>query len=252
MSIRANDLGTGTVSDRLPEAATPVVASQRSVVKRRALGGILIRKECWTLSLRAKLVVVAACVGLVLASIRFAYPFLSVTNRMQGEVLVVEGWIPGYALEQAVTLFKGGEYRKIFTSGGITGDGVNAAPKRTDADYGATKLRRLGMTNDSVQPIPCWVERKDRTYNAALAVKQWFQENGVSVSSIDIMTLGPHARRSRLLFQKAFGKEVKVGVISVEDRDYDPAHWWRSSEGVREVLGEAIAYIYAKFFFSPS
>ena len=108
------------------------------------------------------------------------------------------------------------------------------------------------MTNDSVQPIPCWVERKDRTYNAALAVKQWFQENGVSVSSIDIMTLGPHARRSRLLFQKAFGKEVKVGVISVEDRDYDPAHWWRSSEGVREVLGEAIAYIYAKFFFSPS
>jgi len=66
------------------------------------------------------------------------------------------------------------------------------------------------------------------------------------------MTLGPHARRSRLLFQKAFGKEVKVGVISVEDRDYDPAHWWRSSEGVREVLGEAIAYFYAKFFFSPS
>ena len=99
------------------------------------------------------------------------------------------------------------------------------------------------MTNDSVQPIPCWVERKDRTYNAALAVEQWFQENGVSVRSIDVMTLGPHARRSRLLFQKAFGKEVRVGVISVEDRDYDPDHWWASSQGVREVVGEAIAYI---------
>src|SRR2546427_1100843 len=176
MSIRANDPGRSTVSDRLPEAS-----SERLVIKRRALGGILIHKECWTLSVRTKLLVLAACVGLVLASIRFAYPFLAVTNRMQGEVLVVEGWIPGYALEQAVALFKGGEYRKIFTSGGITGDGVNAAPKRTVADYSATRLRRLGMTNKLVQPIPCWTERRDRTYNYALAVKQWFRENGVPV-----------------------------------------------------------------------
>ena len=46
MSTRVNDPGTGTVSDRLAEAAAPEVASQRSVDKRRALGGILIRKEC--------------------------------------------------------------------------------------------------------------------------------------------------------------------------------------------------------------
>src|SRR6266702_514092 len=249
MSGRGNERGASTVSGRLPEATAPEVARQRSTDKRRALGGIRIRKDCSTLSLRAKLVVLAGCIGLVLASMRFAYPFLAVTNRMHGEVLVAEGWIPGYALEQAVVLFKGGEYRQTFTSGGITGDGLSAATKRTVADYGATRLRRLGMANDSVQPIPCWVERKDRTYNAALAVKQWFQENGVSVRSIDIMTLGPHARRSRLLFQKAFGKEVKVGVISVEERDYDPEHWWRTSEGVREVIGEGIAYVYAKVFF---
>jgi len=114
MSTRADDTGTGTVSDHLRIAAAPEVASQRWVDKRRALGGILIRKECWTLSLRAKLLVLAACVDLALTSIRFGYPFLAVTNRMQGEVLVVEGWVPRYALEQAVALFKGGEYRKIF------------------------------------------------------------------------------------------------------------------------------------------
>ncbi len=250
--MQANDPRTGAVSDHLLEAGTQKVASRGTLGKRMALGSILIRKECWTLSLRGKLLVWSACVGLALTSMRFAYPFLAVTNRMHGEVLVVEGWIPGYALEQAVVLFKGGEYRRVFTSGGITGDGLSATTKRTVADYGASRLRRLGMTNDSVQPIPCWVERKDRTYNAALAVKQWFQENGVSVRSIDIMTLGPHARRSRLLFQKALGKQVKVGVISVEDRDYDPGHWWRTSEGVREVIGEGIAYVYAKVFFCPT
>ena len=41
------------------------------------------------------------------------------------------------------------------------------------------------------------------------------------------------------------------GIVVMDDAnlDYDAKHWWRSSEGVREVLGEGIAYIYAKFFF---
>jgi len=72
---------------------------------------------------------------------------------MPGEVLVVEGWIPGYSFKQAVALFKSGECRKILTSGSDAGDGVNTAPKGTRADYGATRPRRLGLTNDSVQSI---------------------------------------------------------------------------------------------------
>ena len=72
------------------------------------------------------------------------------------------------------------------------------------------------------------------------------------MSSFDIVTQGPHARRSRLLYEKAFGGDVEVGVIATEDPKYDPAHWWRSSEGVREVMSEAIAYGYARLFFHPS
>jgi len=37
----------------------------------------------------------------------------------------------------------------------------------------------------------------------------------------------------------------------VPDPDYDPKRWWRYSEGVREVLGESIAWFYAAFFFHP-
>jgi hypothetical protein len=54
-----------------------------------------------------------------------------------------------------------------------------------------------------------------------------------------------------MLFQAAFGNGTTVGIISVPDPDYDPAHWWRSSEGVREILGESIAWGYATFFFHP-
>ena len=40
--------------------------------------------------------------------------------------------------------------------------------------------------------------------------------------------------------------------MNVADRDYDPRHWWKSSQGVRSVLDEMIAYGYARFLFSTS
>ena len=43
-----------------------------------------------------------------------------------------------------------------------------------------------------------------------------------------------------------------VQVIRNPFTPFDAAHWWRSSEGVREILGESIAYLYAKFIFHPA
>jgi len=45
---------------------------------------------------------------------------------------------------------------------------------------------------------------------------------------------------------------MKVGVIAMDERLYDPVHWWRSSEGMRQVLFEGLAYVYALCFFHPS
>ena len=70
------------------------------------------------------------------------------------------------------------------------------------------------------------------------------------MDSIDVVTKGAHARRSRLLFEKVFGSDVKVGVIALRDRSYESSRWWRSSEGIREIPFQAIAYLYARFIFS--
>ena len=58
--------------------------------------------------------------------------------------------------------------------------------------------------------------------------------------------MGAHARRSRLLFAHALGDGFDVGVIPIVDRRFDPAHWWRSSAGVRVTIDETIAYAYAR------
>ena len=80
-------------------------------------------------------------------------------------------------------------------------------------------------------------------------MRHWFETGNITAASLDVLTQGPHARRSRLLFRKALGEGFEVGVIAVADRRFDSAHWWRTSEGVRSVLGEFIAYLYARFFF---
>ena len=223
-----------------------------ATVPQRRFAGMFVRRERWTLSRRARLIGLVSCIGAAFAAVHFAYPFLAVTKRSNAEYLVVESWIPRYALQESVALYEKGGYRKVFTSGCPKADDLGGAVKVSSAEAAMTVMERFGLNHDSGTAVSCWVERKDRTYNSALAVKEWFQKNGIAVEAIDVVTLGPHARRSRLLYQKAFGGKVKVGIIAVEDRSYDPAHWWRSSEGVRDIVGEGVAYVYARIFFHPS
>jgi len=122
----------------------------------------------------------------------------------------------------------------------------------TSASVGADLLKKAVIPREAIQMVPSHVNGRERTYSSAIALRDWFREHNTPVSSINVLTEGAHARRTRLLYQKAFGRNVTVGIIAVSNPDYDPKQWWRYSDGVREVTGESIAYIYAKFFFYPS
>jgi hypothetical protein len=224
---------------------------QAPVTCPRALGGFLIRREKWCLSLMGKLglLILGACGCLVIW--QGLYPFLAVSRPLKAEFLVVEGWLAADRLKLAATEFQSGGYTKLLTSGCIGRNEWAPQQRANYADWAASKLQRIGMPTNAIESVPCWVEKRDRTYHAALAIKRWFIEHRLETCSINVVTQGPHARRTRLLFRKALGPGFAVGVIALEDREYDSRRWWRSSEGVRDVLGEAIAYIYARFFFFP-
>ena len=119
------------------------------------------------------------------------------------------------------------------------------------ANVGGDALLAAGLPAESVQVVPAHTVGRDRTYTSALALRDWLRDHHVNVTAINVVSSDVHARRSWLLFQRAFGSEVKVGIVAIPDPDYEPRHWWRYSEGVREILGESIAYGYAKFIFSP-
>jgi hypothetical protein len=220
--------------------------------RRRALAGLLVQRPCWTLSGPGWLLLAAGLALLGLGACWQVRPFLAVTRSTPAEVLVVEGWMPAAGLKAAAAVFRNGGYREILTCGAIAREDSGERTGVTYADWGAQRLRRFGLADSTITPVPCFEERRDRTYSSALAVGRWLEQNRPGVTAIDVVSFDAHARRSRLLFQKALGRRVAVGIISVPNRDYDPAHWWRSSEGVREVVGESLAYLYVRLFFWPA
>jgi hypothetical protein len=193
--------------------------------------------------------------GLAAAYLVFlnVHPFLAVTHRVNTNVLVVEGWIERYALRAGADEFKNGSYEHVFTTGGPeNGNGGYINDYQTSASAGAEVLKKFGVADDLIEMVPSRVIGRERTYSSAVALRGWFHEHNTPVHSINVLTEDAHARRTRLLYQKAFGRDVTVGIISVPNPDYNSRLWWRYSDGVREVLGESIAYTYARLFFYPS
>jgi uncharacterized SAM-binding protein YcdF (DUF218 family) len=224
---------------------------QLQSVKQFALAGLILKKERWGLSWIGWSLMLLALLAGFAVMLFCVFPFLAVTQRLNTNVLVVEGWIPDFAIRAAAVEFASRNYEHAFTTGGpVSGMGGYTNDYNTSASVGASRLKVAGVRD--VQMVPSRVMDRDRTYAAAVALKDWFYSNNFHPRAINVVTEGPHARRTRLLFQKAFGDQTGVGIIAVCSPDYDRTKWWSFSEGVRDVVGEAFAYLYARVFFHPS
>ncbi len=140
-------------------------------------------------------------------------------------------------------------YSPVFVTGGDITKGSAFAEFGNIAELGAASLRQMSQGRIEPHPIPTPSVQKDRTFASALALREWMEAHGGVQRDITLLSVGPHTRRSWLLFQKAFGDSARVGVIAAPVEGFDPNRWWVYSEGVRTVLSESIAYVYARLFF---
>lgn len=219
---------------------------------RKRFFGTFSHRDRWGLTRRgwllAALMLTVAGIMIVLT----VYPFLAHTERVDSKVLVVEGWVHEYAVRAAVKEFQTGAYEAVVATGGpVEGSGGYTNDFNTSASVGADLLKKNGLPAGVLSMAPSRVMDRDRTYGSAVALKNWIDQHQVNVTGLNIITENVHARRSRLLFQRAFGNKVRLGVIAVQNPDYDPAHWWRYSQGLKDIVSEGCAYLYAKFFFAP-
>lgn len=220
-----------------------------------ALLGLVNKKERWGLSWRGWLLgvsgglLVAIVLGLTLQ------PFLALNQPVGRGLLVVEGWMPEYALTKAVELHKENVYEHIVTTGMTIPEGSILESYGTAADLCKTRLMLLGLPDDAVTAIPSPIINRDRTYAMGLSVRDWLnahQGEGHAYKALDVLTLDIHSRRSRMMYQVAVGADIEVGVISIDNKEYDHSRWWASSYGVKGMISESLSYLYTVLIFKEN
>ncbi len=227
------------------------VESARRMNRPKTFLGLLHRRQCVVPTWRgwlALLLVIGA--GSVLI-IRNLYGFLAVNDPLPGGILVIEGWSADYVIDSAVEDFRNARYERICLTGGPIDVGHPMREYQTFAEYAKAYCMKLGVPAAALEAIPAPPVERDRSYASALALRQWLQEHGAVDAKINIAGNGAHSRRTRLVYEKALGPRVHVGISNVEEKSFDPNRWWASSAGFRTVLDETIAYAYARLFFSP-
>lgn len=208
-----------------------------------------VKKEKYVLRVWVKLLILASFIGLLFIMIYNAYSFLSPNQKVEAKILVVEGWLNDYALEESLEIFRKGNYEHLLITGGPLNTGYVIMNYKSTADVSYQTLLAYGAAADSMTAVNRALVWRDRTYHTALELKKFLSEHYPEVSSINLVSLGAHSRRSWLLFQKALPNH-QIGIISIDDRLYDHHQWWKNSKGFRSVLTEGIGYFYVLFFFT--
>lgn len=179
------------------------------------------------------------------------YRFLTVNQPVKSKTMVIEGWIPDYSVKKALKLFRDDHYKIMIVTGIPILQWQPISGYHNVAESTAAIIKKMGFRDTIyLSPIPASILR-DRTYSTAVVTHELFKQHPEWDNSFNIYSVGVHSRRSRLMFEKAFGEEYKIGIYADRDLSFDPNHWWKYSKGFRNVSNEFMAYLFVRFFFHP-
>jgi len=208
--------------------------------------GLVQLQQKWVLTFQGWLVLLLCIAALLLFCVTHIHPFLALSAPIKADILVVEGWIQDHAIEKAIAEFEQGNYQKLITTGVPLSKGYHLSEYNNFAELTAATLITLGFDQDKLVVVAAPKVKKDRTAASAVALRQWISASNLSIKSINLYTEDAHARRSWLIYKQELAPDIEVGVIAINSIDYDPKHWWRYSAGVRQIISELIAYLYAR------
>lgn len=211
---------------------------------------LLRRREVWVPTSFGWTLVLATVLALAVCFFAFANKFLSVNALVSANVLVVEGWLPDYALKEAAQEFARRGYEYLVASGGPMPQGQLVSGYETYARIAGATLRKLEIPREKLIEAPGAMTYRNRTFESAKAVKAKLSELRISIRGLNVVSEGTHARRTRLVYRKVFGNNIIVGSLMIESRDYDRNTWWTSSDGMKTTLSEGIGWLFEALFSS--
>lgn len=126
---------------------------------------LIIGDLCWpNLDLILEVLIILSLVGVTGLGLGIVnlHSFLAKNAPVVADVLVVEGWIPDYAIEAAMTEFQNGSYRTLIAVGAPVPRGFYLSEYKTFAELAAATLIALEFDPQNLQVISTTHRKKHR------------------------------------------------------------------------------------------
>jgi hypothetical protein len=205
---------------------------------------LLRRRNIWWPTWKGALLLLVVFVTPVAVWAWCGEAYLTRTERVAADTLIIESWIQADGLHAAAAEYRSGQYRHLVITGGLTGS-KGALRRRSYAELALRELADAGVQREMILVAPIDDVDSQRTFAMATGVKRALASRNLHPPAVNVFTAGAHARRSQIVYQKAFGPEVKVGVISWSAAPRTGGRpWWTSSERTLELFKETIGYTY--------
>lgn len=217
---------------------------------------------------RRRTLLAAAC-GVVFLALAFAgmglHDYLAVTDANGAGVLVVEAWSPPEALAAVPQWIARGRYQHVV----VVGYPRSEKETGSTSDAAIAELVRLGCDRSSLVNVKASFEQTRlpyvlvaqfpfgsaatargiwtrKTYASVEAVAHWLPAAGDAVRTVDVFTVGVHARRSWMLYRRLLEPRYRVGIIAGPVMYYDRRRWFVSKDGLRLVSRNLAGCVYVK------
>jgi hypothetical protein len=167
-----------------------------------------------------------------------AHRFLAVTNRVaDADILVVEDWVANkdVFLWATVQEFKKGQYRYLLYTGTNKYDDDNSSQNIRKSPV-VNRPVSLGVPRDRIIEHFVPATESHRSATMARAVRDALRQNGIKSKGVNVIAPATHARKTWLVYRRAFASEVPAGIIAVLPGVYDPERWWLNSQAAKWVF----------------
>ncbi|MGC1392160.1 MAG: carbohydrate-binding domain-containing protein [Bacteroidales bacterium] len=105
------------------------------------------------------------------------------------------------------------------------------------AELARNRLLSLGMDSAKIKAIDSKRARINRTLTSALAFRDWLRTTNIPVKGINIVTVGTHARRTWMTYNKILDGKHKIGILSLPDYKNNFSRKYKILKTIRETLG---------------
>ncbi|MCD4747386.1 MAG: hypothetical protein K8R58_13895, partial [Bacteroidales bacterium] len=114
---------------------------------------IINRKKRWGFTFFGHILKLIILLLIIFFIVKNIQPFLSENNPIDGDILVVEGFLPDYALKEAMNEFNRNNYKLLVITGKPIEKGYYLSEYKTNAKISAATLIKMGFDENLIVTV---------------------------------------------------------------------------------------------------